>query len=112
MAITLGVNVIETDGKAAPSIQGAATSVGAATTGARSTLLTVIAETAAPLSAFEAVNVTLKGPAWSKPGVQLNVPTLSPGAGVNVAPAGRSVATSDVMPSPSGSAACTSNVTS
>lgn len=29
MALTLGVNVIETDGKAAPSIQGAATSVGA-----------------------------------------------------------------------------------
>src|SRR5436190_13373755 len=29
MALTLGVNVIETDGKAAPSIQAAATSVGA-----------------------------------------------------------------------------------
>ena len=29
MALTLGVNVIETDGKAAPSIQPAATSVGA-----------------------------------------------------------------------------------
>jgi len=67
---------------------------GAVTTGARSTLVTVIAVVAEPERAFVAVNVTLYVPAWVKLGVQLNVPEVRVAFTVNVAPAGSGAADS------------------
>jgi hypothetical protein len=85
---------------------------GATTTGARSTLVTVIVVDAEPERAFEAVNVTLYVPACVKDGVHEKVPEVFAAFFVNVAPAGRPVATRFVMASPSGSDAVTVKVIS
>jgi hypothetical protein len=85
---------------------------GAVTAGARSTLFTVIAVEAFPLSAFEAVNVTLYVPACVKPGVQLNVPDVFDPFFVNVAPEGSGAAVRFVIALPSGSEAVTVNESS
>src|SRR5687767_9587159 len=85
---------------------------GATTTGARSTLVTVIVVDAEPLSAFEAVNVTLYVPDCAEVGVQLKVPEVFAAFFVNVAPAGRGAATRFVIASPSGSEAVTTKVIS
>ena len=61
---------------------------GAVTTGARSTLFTVMPVVAEPLNAFAAVNTTLKRPTCVGLGVQLNVPDVFVPFAVNVAPAG------------------------
>ncbi len=86
------------------------TVAGAVTTGARSVLVTVIAVAAVPVRAFVAVNVTLNVPVCALVGVQLNVPDVLPAPAVKVAPVGSGAAVSDVMASPSGSAAVTVNV--
>jgi hypothetical protein len=79
---------------------GPLTDDGAVTTGARSELVTVIVVDAEPERAFEAVNVTLYVPACVKDGVHENVPDVFAAFFVNVAPAGRPVATRFVMASP------------
>jgi hypothetical protein len=78
---------------------------GAVTTGARSTLLTVIAVDAEPESVFVAVNVTAKLPACVNVGVQDKVPLVLPAPAVNVAPAVMAVpaAVSEVIAWASGS---------
>src|SRR6266853_4320082 len=63
-----------------------------------------------PVKAFVAVNVTLNVPVCALVGVQLNVPDVLPAPAVKVAPVGSGAAVSDVMASPSGSAAVTVNV--
>jgi len=85
----------------------ACSDAGAVTTGARSTLSTEISVEAVPVSAFAAVNVTRYVPHWERLGVQLNVPTVFPGLTMNVAPGGSGAAVSEVIGSPSGSAAVT-----
>src|SRR5687767_7937053 len=85
---------------------------GATTTGARSTLVTVIVVDAEPERAFEAVNVTLYVPACVKDGVHEKVPEVFAAFFVNVAPAGRGAATRFVIASPSGSDADTVKVIS
>jgi hypothetical protein len=72
---------------------------GAVTTGARSTLFTVIVVAAVPESPFAAVNVTVYVPACVKLGVQLNVPDVFPAPAVNVLPvvAGLLAAVKDVI---------------
>ena len=82
---------------------------GAVTTGARSTLFTVIAVVAEPLRAFDAVNVTLVVPDCVKSGVQLNVPEVFEALAVNVAPDGSGAAVRLVIASPSLSTAETVN---
>ena len=84
---------------------------GAVTTGARSTLFTVIAVVAEPLSAFDAVNVTLCSCSPERR-VHENVPDVLAAFFVNVAPAGSGAATRFVIASPSGSAADTVKVIS
>src|SRR5262245_30837452 len=86
------------------------TVAGTVTTGARSTLVTVMALVAEPESALLAVNVTLYCPAWEKLGVHVIVALVKPGPVVNVAPAGTPVGVSDVIGSPSGSAMVTLTV--
>jgi len=88
------------------------TDAGAVTTGARSTLVTVIVVDAVPERAFAAVNVTLYVPDWVKLGVHENVPEVFPVPAVNVAPAGSGAAVRLVIASPSGSAADTVKVIS
>src|SRR6185436_16317964 len=87
---------------------------GAVTVGARSTLFTVIAVDAEPERAFVAVNVAAKLPDCVNVGVQLSVPLVLPAPAANVAPAVMAVpeAVSEVMASPSGSAAVTLTVRS
>ena len=82
---------------------------GAVTTGARSTLLTVTVVDAEPLSAFVAVTVSVLVPDCVKLGVHEKVPLVLPAPAVNVLPvvAGEEAAVSDVIGSPSGSAADT-----
>ena len=82
---------------------------GAVTIGARSVFVIVITVTALPDRVFEAVNVTVSEPASLYPGVHANVPPVLAPLGVNVAPAGRFAAVSDVMVWLSGSAAVTVN---
>jgi hypothetical protein len=88
---------------------------GAVTTGARSTLFTVIVVDAEPDAAgvvVDAVNVTVYVPACVKVGVQLNVPDVFVAFAVNVLPvvAGELAAVKDVIVLPSGSLAVTVNV--
>jgi hypothetical protein len=85
------------------------TVAGAVTTGARSTLFTVIVVVAVPESAFAAVNVTVYVPACVKLGVHENVPDVLPAPAVNVLPvvAGEEFAVNEAIGSPSGSAAVT-----
>jgi hypothetical protein len=87
---------------------------GAVTTGARSTLFTVIVVDADPDSVFEAVNVTVYVPDCVKLGVHENVPDVFPAPAVNVLPvvAGEEAAVKDVIAGPSGSAAVTVKVIS
>src|SRR5688572_29895594 len=85
---------------------------GAVTTGAPSTLLTVMVVVAVPVSAFAAVNVTLYVPDCVEDGVHENVPEVFAVFFVNVAPAGRGAAVRFVMASPSGSEAVTVKVIS
>ena len=87
---------------------------GAVTTGARSTLFTVIAVDAEPDKAFVAVNVAAKLPDCVNVGVQLKVPLVLPAPAANVAPAvtAEPEAVSEVMASPSASAAVTVTVRS
>ena len=80
---------------------------GAVTTGARSILFTVMPVVAEPLSAFAAVNTTLKRPDCVGLGVQLNVPEVKVAFAENVAPAGSGAAVNDVIASPLASAADT-----
>jgi hypothetical protein len=82
---------------------------GAVTTGARSTLLTVTVVAAEPERAFVAVTVTVYVPACVKLGVHEKVPEVLEALAVNVLPvvAGLLEAVSDVIASPSGSAAVT-----
>jgi hypothetical protein len=72
-------------------------------------LFTVIAVDAEPDKAFVAVNVAAKLPDCVNEGVQLNVPLVLPAPAANVAPAVTAVpeAVSEVMASPSMSAAVT-----
>ena len=83
------------------------TLAGATTTGARSTLFTVMPVVAEPLNAFAAVNTTLKRPDCVGLGVQLNVPEVKVAFAENVAPAGSGAAVNDVIASPLASAADT-----
>ena len=87
---------------------------GAVTTGARSTLLTVIAVDAEPERAFVAVNVAAKLPDCVNVGVQDNVPLVLPAPAANVAPAVTAVpeAVNEVIASPSMSDAVTLTVRS
>src|SRR5512138_2243274 len=73
--------------------------------------MAVVAE---PVRAFAAVKVTLYGVAltWALVGVQLKVPLVLPAPAVNVAPVGSVAAVSEVIASPSGSAAVTVKVIS
>ena len=81
--------------------------VGAATIGARSTSVTVIDVLAVVACELVAVKLTLYGPGGvPNGGVQLNVPVVSPGPFVNVAPGG-SVPCVSVIAWPSGSSAWT-----
>jgi hypothetical protein len=90
---------------------------GAVTTGARSTLFTVITVASEPDAAgvvVAAVNVTVYVPDCVKLGVQLNVPDVFAAFVVNVLPvvAGLPAAVKDVIVSPSGSVAVTTKVIS
>jgi hypothetical protein len=82
---------------------------GAVTTGARSTLFTVIAVDAEPDKLFVAVNVAPKLPDCVKVGVQVSVPLVFPAPAANVAPAvmAEPVAVSEVIAGPSASDAVT-----
>ena len=84
---------------------------GAVTVGARSTLLTVTVVAADPLSAFDAVNVTVYVPACVNVGVHAKVPLVLPAPAVNVLPvvAGDEAAVKDVIVLASGSFADTVN---
>src|SRR5688572_9703873 len=85
---------------------------GAVTTGARSALFTVTTVLAEPVRALAAVKITVYEPDWVSSGVQVNVPLRLSPAAVNAAPAGTSVAVSEVIASPSGSEALTRTVSS
>ena len=82
---------------------------GAVTVGARSTFVTVTVVAAEPLSAFDAVNVTVYVPACVNVGVHAKVPLVLPAPAVNVLPvvAGEEAAVNVVIACPSGSAAVT-----
>ena len=82
---------------------------GAVTTGARSPFVTVSVVAAEPERAFVAVKVSVNVPTWALLGVQAKVPLVLPAPAVNVLPvvAGEEDAVSDVIASPSGSAADT-----
>jgi hypothetical protein len=87
---------------------------GAVTTGARSTLFTVIVVAAEPDRAFVAVNVTVYVPDCVNVGVHEKVPLVLPPPAVKVLPvvAGEEAAVNEVIASASGSAAVTVKVIS